>query len=159
MVYLKIQGDDGEAGVDFEDVEFYTYTPNLTMAHVDTLVIPANSRHVDLAHKFLNFLLIPEYSWYNNRDIGYCPVLRSVYDIIVSKSSPDKDLFPSCYVEEDEEELHWKENWAKAIIKTFPVQDWEHGDYTSVKTGIPFSYFENTDIKKLTNTVNNVKAG
>lgn len=157
MVYLKIQGDEGEAGVNFEDVEFYTYTPNVTMAHVDTLVIPKNSRHVDLAHKFMNFLLTPEYAWYNNRDIGYCPPLRSVYDMIASKSSPDPDKFPTCYVEETEDEVHWKENWSKVLQQTFPIADWEHGDYTSLKTGIPFSYFENTDIKKLTNAVNNVK--
>ncbi len=154
MVYLKIQD-----GAEFEDVEFYTYTPKVTMAHVDTLVIPKNARHVDLAHKFMDFLLIKEYSWYNNRDIGYCPILKSVYDMILNEESPDPELYPTCYVEEDEEELHWKRNWAKAIKATFPVADFANGDYTSLKVGIPFSYFENTDIKKLTNCVNNVKTG
>ena len=109
MVYLSILD-----GNEFEDVEFYTYTPNLTMAHVDTLVIPKNARHVDLAHAFMDFLLTPEYSWYNNRDIGYCPILKSVYAMILNQQSPDKDKFPTCYVEEDEDELHWKRNWAKA---------------------------------------------
>ncbi len=152
MVYLSIL--DGNK---LEDVEFYTYTPSVTMAHVDTLVIPKNARHVDLAHDFMNFLLDKNYSWYNNRDIGYCPVLKSVYDMILNEESPNKDEYPTCYVEEDEDELFWKHNWRLAIEKTFPVVDHANGDYTSVKTGIPFSYFENSDIKKLTNAVNNVK--
>ena len=158
MVYLYIQDSIEEGDFKaFEDVPFYTYTPVVTPAHVDTLVIPANARHVDLAHAFMDFLLTKEYSWYNNRDIGYCPILKSVYEMIVNEESPAKDH--PCYIEEDEGELWWKKQWSTTIQNTFPVVDFENGDYTPLKSGIPFSYFENSDIKKLTNTVNNVKAG
>ena len=148
MIYQEVQD-----GLEFEEVEFNTYTPELTMAHIDTLVIPHNSRHVDLALEFINFLLEPENAWLNNRDIGYCPPLKAVYNMIVNEEGPTNPESVA-YFELTDEEIHWRRNWAKIIKQTFPID--EQGK--SLKEGIPFSYFDSSDIKIINNIVNNIKA-
>lgn len=145
MVYLRFI----DRGYTFEDLDFFTYAPTETMAHIDTLVIPHNARHVELARKFINFLLIPENAWLNNRDIGYLPPLQQVYDMIVNKQGPVVDEDSYLYFDaNDPEEIFWRENWAKAIKAIEPR---EGMDLT------PFSYFETEDINRLNNVVNNIK--
>lgn len=144
MAYLRFT----ERGVSFEDLDFFTYAPQVTIAHIDTLVIPTNARHADLARKFINFLLQPDNAWLNNRDIGYLPPLQQVYDMIVEERAPIVDKDSYLYFEETAEELFWRANWAKAIKAIEPR---DKMDLT------PFSYFETEDINKLQNVVNNVK--
>jgi spermidine/putrescine-binding protein len=145
MVYLRFL----ERGLTYETLDFFTYAPTETMAHIDALVIPKNARHADLARKFINFLLIPDNAWLNNRDIGYLPPLQQVYDMIVTKSAPDVSKDSYLYFDAtEEEEMFWRENWAKAIQAIEPR---EGMDLT------PFSYFETEDINRLNNIVNNIK--
>lgn len=150
MTYIRIK----ENSENFEDLDFYVYVPKNTPAHVDTLVIPANSRHLDLAHKFLDFLLEPENSWLNTRDVGYCPPLQEVYDMIVNDIDIDENGPVYMGIELDEEEIHWRRNWAKAMMTTFPID--ENGK--SIILGTPMSYFENEELKLLNNIINNVKS-
>lgn len=144
MAYLRFT----ERGVSFEDLDFFTYAPQVTIAHIDTLVIPTNARHADLARKFINFLLQPDNAWLNNRDIGYLPPLQQVYDMIVEMRAPNVSEDSYLYFEETAEELFWRENWAKAIKAIEPRANMEL---------TPFSYFDTEDINKLQNVVNNVK--
>ena len=145
MVYLRFL----ERGLTYETLDFFTYAPTETMAHIDALVIPKNARHADLARKFINFLLVPENAWLNNRDIGYLPPLQQVYDMIVNKQGPNVSEDSYLYFDaNDPEEMFWRENWAKAIRAIEPR---EGMDLT------PFSYFETEDINKLNNIVNNIK--
>lgn len=144
MAYLRFT----ERGVSFEDLDFFTYAPQVTIAHIDTLVIPTNARHADLARKFINFLLQPENAWLNNRDIGYLPPLQQVYDMIVEMRAPEVSEDSYLYFEETAEELFWRENWAKAIKAIEPRANMEL---------TPFSYLDTEDINKLQNVVNNVK--
>ncbi len=144
MAYLRFT----ERGKTFEELDFFTYAPQVTMAHIDTLVIPTNARHADLARKFINFLLQPDNAWLNNRDIGYLPPLQQVYDMIVEERAPIVDEDSYLYFEATAEELFWRENWAKAIKAIEPRKNMEL---------TPFSYFETDDINDLQNVVNNVK--
>ena len=144
MAYLRFI----ERGLSFEELDFFTYAPQVTMAHIDSLVIPKNARHANLARKFINFLLIPDNAWLNNRDIGYLPPLNQVYDMIINKKAPNVDPSSYLYFEETSNEMFWRTNWAKAIKNTVPRQNMDL---------IPFSYFETEDINKLTNVVNNIK--
>ena len=145
MVYLRFI----DRGYTFEDLDFFTYAPTETMAHIDTLVIPHNARHADLARKFINFLLIPENAWLNNRDIGYLPPLQQVYNMIVNKQGPNVEEDSYLYFDAtDPDEIFWRENWAKAIMAIEPR---EGMDLTQ------FSYFETEDINRLNNVVNNIK--
>ena len=90
MAYVKIQDD----GLNFEDLSFYTFTPEVTIAHIDSLVIPKGARHYDLALKFIDFMLDPVSEWINARNVGYCPPLQETYDMIVSSSTPDTNKYP-----------------------------------------------------------------
>lgn len=147
MCYLRFK--DGIA--DFETLDFFVYVPEVTMAHIDTLVIPKDARHVDLAHKFLEFLQQPENVWLNARDVGYCPPLQEVYDWIISGKGPET----GSYSELTEEEVRWRANWGKTLSAAFPVLE---DGVTSAKSGTPFSYFENNEIKQLQNVLNNIIA-
>ena len=144
MVYLRFL----ERGLSFEELDFFTYAPTETMAHIDSLVIPKNARHADLARKFINFLLIPENAWLNNRDIGYIPPLKEVYNMIVNCEAPNVAEDSYLYFPATEEEMFWRENWSKAIQAIEPR---EGMDLT------PFSYFETEDINRLNNIINNIK--
>ena len=144
MVYLRFL----ERGLTYETLDFFTYAPTETMAHIDALVIPKDARHADLAREFINFLLIPDNAWLNNRDIGYLPPLEQVYDMIVNQKAPNVSEDSYLYFEETVEEMFWRENWAKAIQAIEPR---EGMDLT------PFSYFETEDINRLNNIVNNIK--
>ena len=151
MVYLRFL----DRGYTFEEIDFFTYAPTSTMAHIDSLVIPKNARHADLARKFINFLLDPNNAWLNNRDIGYIPPLKEVYNMIINEESPVTDMHGNLiteghylYFEATEEELFWRENWAKALQATKPRDGMDL---------VPFSYFETTEINSLNNVVNNIK--
>ena len=180
MGYLKIKD-----GYDFEDLEFYVHVPQNTVMHTDTLVIPANSRHPELAHKFLQFCLEPENAYLNSSVVGYCPPLQDVYDMIVSNS----DLFDWIYalketnpkinvkneiskldrkVIEDEltshglpadlsiDDIHWYRNWGMALKTTFPIVKPEEIDPNRLRT--PLSFFSKDDLTIITNIMNNAKA-
>lgn len=144
MVYLRFL----DRGLTFEELDFFTYAPTSTMAHIDSLVIPKNARHADLARKFINFLLIPENAWLNNRDIGYIPPLKEVYNMIVNEQAPVVSEDSYLYFEATPEELFWRANWSKAIQAIEPREGMDL---------VPFSYFETTDINRLNNVVNNIK--
>ena len=151
MVYLRFL----DRGYTFEEIDFFTYAPTSTMAHIDSLVIPKNARHADLARKFINFLLDPNNAWLNNRDIGYIPPLKEVYNMIINQEAPATDMHGNLiteghylYFEATEEELFWRENWAKALQATKPRDGMDL---------VPFSYFETTEINSLNNVVNNIK--
>ena len=74
---------DIESG-DEENTENYAIYAPKTHNNVffDSLVIPNTSTNVDLAHKFIDFMLDFDNSYENASFIGYCPTLQSVYDEI-----------------------------------------------------------------------------
>ena len=68
--------------------------------------------------------------------------------MIVNQKAPNVSEDSYLYFPETEEEMFWRENWAKAIQAIEPR---EGMDLT------PFSYFETEDINRLNNIVNNIK--
>ena len=103
----------------------------------------------------ISFLLDPNNAWLNNRDIGYIPPLKEVYNMIVNQEAPVTDMHGNLiteghylYFEATEDELFWRENWAKALQATKPRDGMDL---------VPFSYFTTTEINNLNNVVNNIK--
>ena len=47
------------------------------------MVIPTTSKETDLAHDFINFFLDSEVSYQNTEYVGYCPTLKSVYEMLL----------------------------------------------------------------------------
>lgn len=144
MAYLRFK----DRNISFEELDFFTYTPQITMAHIDSLVIPKNARHADLAREFINFLLDPNNAWLNNRDIGYLPPLQEVYNMIINESGPQVSKDSYLYFELTDKERFWRTNWAKALKASLPREGMQL---------YPLTYFDTEDINELTNIVNNIK--
>lgn len=65
------------------DVNFEYYVPETTNIWVDGFVIPSISENVDLAHDFINFFLTEEIAVANADWVGYAPIIKEAYDILV----------------------------------------------------------------------------
>lgn len=141
MAYLHFKD-----GTSFEELPFYVYVPENTILHSDTLVIPSNARHVDLAHKFLDFMLEPENAYENTSVVGYCPPLQEVYNMIVNKVGIKEGM--------SAEELNWLNSWGDALKATFPMAD---DGVTCLVHGVPLSFFDKEELTIIDNIMNTVK--
>lgn len=141
MIYLKI-----EDGVKVEDLNFDIYIPEKTILHMDSLVIPENARHVELAHKFIDYLLEKENAYLNASVVGYCTPLVSSYKMIVDRVNINSST--------SESDAFWYDNWAKAVEKYYQLED----DGSMNINGVPLSFFDTEELTKIGNIVNNVKS-
>lgn len=131
MLYIKLAD-----GVSLEDVSFDIYIPDNTIAFMDSFVIPKKARHVDLAHKFMDFFLRPEIAYMNASVVGYCTPLVKSYEAIISDTQEDQD-------------------WAYATKKYYPIL----GEDSPVKfQGLPLANLDREFLAKIDKMVNNVKA-
>lgn len=68
-----------------ENEEMGYYTPNCgTNVWVDAMVIPKNASNVELAYKFIDFVLSDEQALGQTESVGYTSVVQSVYDDMIS---------------------------------------------------------------------------
>jgi spermidine/putrescine-binding protein len=75
MVY---SGD--AAYITYENSDMAYYVPSEgTNFWVDSMVIPANAKNVDLAHKWINFMLDPEVAELNSVYVGYSSPITDVF--------------------------------------------------------------------------------
>lgn len=76
--YADIEGDNPQ------NVETYgVYAPTkANNVFYDGMVIPVTSQEVDLAHKFIDFILNPENNYTNTEAVGYCPTTQAIFDEI-----------------------------------------------------------------------------
>lgn len=79
-----------ELSDDFE----YVIPKNGTIILVDNLVIPKYSKKIDLAHKFIDFLISKKIIAYNSDKFGYNPSNRLAYDLLPKKFVTNKAFFP-----------------------------------------------------------------
>lgn len=128
-LYIKL--DDNP---DLNDITFDIYIPDNTIAFMDTLVIPKKARHVELAHKFIDFMLRPENAYENASVVGYCTPLLKAYNEIVNYEGDDA----------------WLNAWAYANKKYYPLLD-------NFK-GTPIKNLDRDKLNEITNLVNNAKA-
>lgn len=131
MLYIKL-----EDGVSLEEMTFDIHIPNNTIAFMDSFVVPKKARHVELAHKFMDFFLRPEIAYMNASVVGYSTPLLKAYEAIVS-------------VEQEDQE------WAYATKKYYPILDGSDG----VKyQGVPLANLDRLFLAEIDTMVNNVKA-
>lgn len=130
MLYIKL-----EDGVAIEDMTFDIYIPNNTIAFMDSFVIPKKARHVELAHKFMDFFLRPEIAYLNANVVGYSTPLVKAYEDITSDDQEDQA-------------------WAYATKKYYPILDGNDG----VKyQGVPLANLDRLFLAEIDTMVNNVK--
>lgn len=69
-----------------ENEEMGFYTPNCgTNVWVDAMVIPKNAANVDLAYKFIDFVISEEQATAQTEAVGYTSVVQSVYDNMIAE--------------------------------------------------------------------------
>ena len=118
-----------------DTVTFDIYIPDNTIAFLDSLVLTKKARHVDLAYKFMDFMLETENAKMNASVIGYCTPLLSTYNAIVGSTNEDEA------------------DWAYAVSKYYPLPKEGEKKYK----GIPLTNFSKSYLTELTNMINNVK--
>jgi len=65
------------------------YIPDTTIAFYDGMIIPADARNVDLAHKFIDFFLDPDIAYENSGIVGYTTVLTATANMIKTAAKGD----------------------------------------------------------------------
>lgn len=131
MLYIKLSD-----GVKREDITFDIYIPNQTIAFMDTFVIPKKARHLDLAHKFIDFLLDPEIAYLNASVVGYCTPLQKSYEMIVGYEGDDQ----------------WLNDWKEANLTYYPLP--KPGEEQFI--GTPLKNFDRNVLNAISTMVNNV---
>ena len=135
MLYTELSDS-----TDLSSLSFDIIIPDNTVAFMDNLVITKKARHVDLAYKFIDFLLDPENAYLNANVVGYCTPLQETYDMITKyesdPSNPDNI---------------WLTNFANAVKTYYPILP-NKGYKGTVLANISRDY-----LNKLTNVYNNAK--
>lgn len=131
MLYIKLAD-----GVNREDITFDIHIPNQTIAFMDTFVIPKKARHVDLAHRFIDFLLDPEIAYLNASVVGYCTPLLNAYEMITSYEGDDE----------------WLNDWKNANLTYYPLPTSSENQFI----GTPLKNFERQTLNEIATMVNNV---
>jgi spermidine/putrescine-binding protein len=138
MLYMQL--DEGKP---LSDITFDIVIPDKTIAFSDNFVIPKKARHVELAHKFIDFFLDPENAYINASTVGYCTPVLSAYNKIINyvddPSNADND---------------WLNNWAYANKKYYPILP-----STSAVNfkGKPLQSIDQNIIDKINQMINQVK--
>ncbi len=74
---------------DFKNNTYDIYIPNVNNVFYDGMCIPTNSKNVDLAYEFINFMIDEDNAIENAGYVGYCPVFQSVFDAIMEDEEMD----------------------------------------------------------------------
>ena len=131
--FLDMLYVDLDEGLDYDEKTYDIFIPERTMAFLDGFVIPSKARHVDLAHKFIDFFLDVENSYENASVVGYATPLINTYLEITE------------YVGDDA----WLNNWRRAYLDYYP----------NIETfqGIPYASFSQSVMSQLLLMFNDVK--
>lgn len=101
---IMYSGDAAYVLSENEDMGYYT--PNCgTNVWVDAMVIPKNASNVDLAYKFIDFVISEEVALLQTEAVGYTSVVTSVYDEMVSDEgtyAANEAYIPRTKFEKDE---------------------------------------------------------
>jgi spermidine/putrescine-binding protein len=142
MLYLEL--DEGKSR---DEINFDLVIPSAPIAFMDAFVIPKDSRHVELAHQFIDFFLDPVHAYENASTVGYCTPVLQAYNWIVDPLQAERDGV--CDYAQDSE---WLDNWAWANQKYYPLNSSTNPFY-----GISLSNFDQTLLDKINQMINKVK--
>lgn len=127
---------------DLSTLTYDIHIPSNTIAFMDNFVITKKARNVDLAHKFINFMLDPENGYANAGVVGYCTPYQEVYDMIVN-------YVPGSNLSDD----IWLTNWAYAVKKYYPLFENVGNQYQ----GMVLGDLDRTYINEMITIYNNSK--
>ncbi len=135
MLYTEL-----EYSTDISSLDFDILIPDNTIAFMDNLVITKKARHLDLAYKFIDFLLDSQNAYLNASVVGYCTPLQETYDMIINyksdSSNPDNI---------------WLTNFAYAVKTYYPILP------NKGYKGVILANISRDYLNELTNIYNNAK--
>lgn len=73
----------------------YIYPEEGVILWMDSLVIPKTARHIDSAHKFIDFVLRPEISKEISEEIGYASPNLATMDLLDAEVRNNRTIYPS----------------------------------------------------------------
>ena len=80
--YADLEAEDGESS-NVNNYNIYAPT-NANNVFFDGMCIPKTSTNVELAYKFIDFMLDHDNSYMNAEFVGYCPTVKTVFDEITN---------------------------------------------------------------------------
>lgn len=83
-IAMMYSGDAVYVMSENEDMDFYVPESGSNL-WVDAMVIPANSKCAELAHKWINYQLQPEIALENTLEVGYSSTITEVYDEVIAE--------------------------------------------------------------------------
>jgi spermidine/putrescine transport system substrate-binding protein len=93
-IAVMYSGDAVYVSYENEDMGFYVPEQG-TNLWVDSMVIPANARNVELAHKWINFMLSHEAALANTIEVAYTTPIKSVFDEVTGDGGDYEDYLDS----------------------------------------------------------------
>ena len=91
---MAYSGDIAQVQEDQPDITF-VYPKEGYPCSCDEMCIPTDARHVELAHRFVDFLYEPEHAAVNIAYIGFCMPVRAAYPLLPEKYRTNPIFFPS----------------------------------------------------------------
>lgn len=93
-IAVMYSGDAVYVQMENEDMSFFV--PNQgTNLWVDSMVIPTSARNVEMAHKWINFMLSHEAALANTLAVAYTSPIQSVFDEVTAEDGDFADLLES----------------------------------------------------------------
>ena len=93
-IAVMYSGDAVYVQIENENMGFFVPKQG-TNIWVDAMVIPANARNVDLAHKWINFMLSHEAALANTIEVAYTSPIQSVFDEVTAEGGVFADFLES----------------------------------------------------------------
>lgn len=91
---MNFNGENYMANQESPDLK-YVYPKEGIMLWVDSLVIPKNAKHIDNAHKFINFLLKPEIGKIVSEEIGYASPNNASIKLLSKSVQSNRIIYPT----------------------------------------------------------------
>lgn len=93
-IAIMYSGDAVYVEMENEDMAFYVPHQG-TNLWVDAMVIPANARNVELAHKWIDFMLDYDVALANTYEVAYTTPIQAVFDDVTAEGGDFEDYLDS----------------------------------------------------------------
>jgi spermidine/putrescine transport system substrate-binding protein len=91
---MNFNGENYMANLESPDIH-YVYPKEGILLWMDSLVIPANAKNVENAHKFIDFLLRPEIAREISEEVGYASPNLAAIELLEEEVRTNRIIYPT----------------------------------------------------------------
>ena len=91
---MNFNGENYMANLESPDIH-YVYPKEGILLWMDSLVIPANAKNVENAHKFIDFLLRPEIAKEISEEVGYASPNLAAIELLEEEVRTNRIIYPT----------------------------------------------------------------